>query len=209
MAFTFFFRDLHVLELIVKHVIPSLAGRLHPRIWDAGCAAGQEAYSLAILLAENMGHFAFNNLRLLATDLDESGQFGQIIAAGVYAAEELERLPPGILEKYFEPAEAPGRYRVISRIRDRVSYRQHNLLSLQPAGEGFSLIVCKNVLLHFQPRERVEVIRMFHRALAPEGYFATEQTQKLPEEVADLFEQTVSDGQLFRKVDLSDARHAV
>jgi len=196
-----------MLELIVRHAVPALAGRGHPRVWDAGCAAGQEAYSLAILLAENMGYFAFNNLRIQASDLDESGQFGEIVAAGVYAVQELERMPRGFLEKYFEPAEQPGSYRVIQKIRERVSYRQHNLLSREPVGEGFSLIVCKNVLLHFQPRERVEVIRMFHRALAPDGHFATEQTQKLPEEVADWFQQVASDGQLFRKVEGAHAGH--
>jgi chemotaxis protein methyltransferase CheR len=61
------------------------------------------------------------------------------------------------------------------------------------------LIVCKNVLLHFQPDERIEVIKMFHAALEKGGYFVTEQTQKLPKEVGHLFEPVVSNAQLFRK----------
>ena len=68
--------------------------------------------------------------------------------------------------------------------------------------------MCKNVLLHFQADQRIEVIKMFHRALAPAGYFATEQTQKLPEETAELFEQVAADGQLFRKVKAADASHS-
>jgi len=77
-AFTFFFRDSHMLELIVRYAARCLASRGFARVWDAGCAMGQEPYSLCILLAENMGHFAFNNLRILASDVDTT--FGPIIA---------------------------------------------------------------------------------------------------------------------------------
>ena len=75
MAFTFFFRDSHSLELAVDHVTPTLAGRARSRIWDAGCATGQEVYTLAILLAERMGTFGFRNIRIDATDIDETDQF--------------------------------------------------------------------------------------------------------------------------------------
>lgn len=207
MAFTFFFRDQHVLDLIVKHAGPSLAGRSRARVWDAGCAMGPEPYSITILLAESMGYFAFNNLRVDASDLDDCGLFGPIIANGVYAWEELERVPPGLFEKYFEPA-GEKRFRVVERIRSRLTFHRHDLLSLNPIGEGYNLIVCKNVLLHFQPDERVDVFKMFHRALAPGGVLATEQTQRLPAEVAPLFEQIVSDGQLFRRVELAEAAAA-
>lgn len=200
MAFTFFFRDQHVLDLIVRHVVPSLSGRSRPRIWDAGCAMGQEPYSLAIMMAEAMNSFGFNNLRFELSDLDDCNTFGGIIAEGVYPWEELERVPPAYFEKYFEQV-GPKRYRVVDRIRSRVTFTRHDLRSLVPIGEGYSLVLCKNVLLHLQPAERVEVIRMFHKSLAPGGFFATEQTQKLPPELAPLFEQVVSDGQIFRKLD--------
>ena len=59
--------------------------------------------------------------------------------------------------------------------------------------------MCKNVLLHFQYDERIAVIRMFHNVLAPGGFLSMEQTQKLPNETAYLFEQVTNDGQLFRK----------
>jgi chemotaxis protein methyltransferase CheR len=206
-AFTFFFRDRHVLDLIVEHAGPVLAGRSRARVWDAGCAMGPEPYSIAILLAESMGYFAFNNLKIDASDLDDCGLFGPIVANGVYAWEELERVPSGLFGKYFEPA-GEKRFRVIEKIRSRLTFHRHDLLTLKPVGEGYSLIVCKNVLLHFQPAERVEVIKMFHRALAPGGVLATEQTQKLPAEVAPLFEQVVSDGQIFRRVELAEASAA-
>ena len=201
MAFTFFFRDQQVLERVVEHVLPILAGRSHPRIWDAGVAMGQEPYTLSILFAERMGRFGFNNLRIDATDVEDTGQFARMIEAAVYEREELSRLPEGILQKYFEPNGKPGYFRVIDSVRRPVAFQQHDLLSFKEIGHGYSLVLCKNVLLHFQPPERIEVLRMFHRALAPGGFFAAEQTQEMPPELASLFQRVIPDGQLFRKVE--------
>jgi chemotaxis protein methyltransferase CheR len=201
LAFTFFFRDQQVLERLVEHLLPSLAGRAHPRIWDAGSAMGQEPYTLAMILAERMGHFAFNNLRIDATDVESTGQFAKMIEAAVYPRDELSRLPEGILEKYFEANGQRDGFRVLDRIRQRVVFQQHDLLSLQEIGQGYSLVLCKNVLLHFQPPERIEVLKMFHRALAPSGLFASELTQEMPPELAPLFQRLIPDGQLFRKAE--------
>jgi chemotaxis protein methyltransferase CheR len=206
-AFTFFFRDRHVLDLAVKHAVPQLAGRTRARVWDAGCAMGPEPYSLGILLAEAMGYFAFNNLRIDASDLDDCGLFGPIVARGEYAWGELERVPAELFAKYFEPA-GEKRFRVVDRVRSRLTFHRHDLLTLEPVGAGYNLIVCKNVLLHLRPSDRVEVFRMFHEALAPGGLLATEQTQKLPAEVVHLFHQVVSDGQVFQKVEAARATAA-
>lgn len=201
MAFTFFFRDLQTLEHIVAHVASHAVGRSRFAIWDAGCAMGQEPYSLAILFAEKMGRFAFKNLRIDATDIDMSNLFEPIITSGVYPDQELQRIPRELYEKYFQPAEKSGCAVIDYTIRSRVFYRRHDLLGLEPAGEEYTLILCKNVLLHFTAEQRVEVIRMFHRSLAPGGFFATEQTQKLPAEVNHLFSQVTPDSQLFQKVE--------
>ena len=163
---------------------------------------GPEPYSLAIVIAERMGHFMFRNVRIDATDIDEQDQFGKTIVAGVYPEEPLKRIPPELFARYFEPApDQPGHFRVVEVVRDRLHFQKHDLLSLKPIGSSYHLIVCKNVLLHFQAEERVAVIRMFHEALAPGGFFGTEQTQKLPDEVAGLFEQVSPEGQLFRKLE--------
>ena len=203
MAFTFFFRDHQVLERAVEHTLPNLAGRTRPRVWDAGVAMGQEPYTLSIIFAERMGHFAFNNLRIDATDFEMTGHFARMIQAAMYPKDELSRLPQGILEKYFEPVGDGGQFRVNDYIRRPVAFQQHDLLSLQEIGHGYSLILCKNVLLHFQAAERVEVVRMFHRALAPGGLFATEQTQEMPSELGSLFERVIPEGQVYRKVEAS------
>jgi chemotaxis protein methyltransferase CheR len=199
-AFTFFFRDHQVLERVVEHSLPDLMGRSHPRIWDAGVAMGQEPYTLSIMFAERMGRFGFNNLRIDATDVESTGQFARTIEAGRYPKEELTRLPAGILEKYFEPDGTPAHYRLVDKVKRRVAYRRHDLLSFQEIGHGYSLVLCKNVLLHFQPQDRIEVLRSFHRALAPDGLFATEHTQEMPPELAPLFRRVIPDGPLFRKV---------
>jgi chemotaxis protein methyltransferase CheR len=201
LAFTFFFRDQHVLERAVEHCLPAMTGRNHPRVWDAGVAMGQESYTLAILFAERMGHFSFNNLRIEATDVENTNEVAEVIKAGVYGEDDLSRLPHGIVEKYFERQDKPGHLRVIDRLRQRVVFQPHDLLSLREPGQGYVLVVCKNVLLHFKARQRIEVLRMFHRALETGGFLVTEQTQEMPAEASELFERVIPDGQLFRKVD--------
>ncbi len=200
MAFTFFFRDIQILDLAVKHVVPYAMGRSRIKVWDAGCAMGPEPYSLAIILAENMGHFSFKNLTLYATDIDEQDTFGTIIKNGIYPEDELKRIPEEIFKNYFSPNGKPGHFQISNIIKERIVFQKHNLLSLQSIGSDFSLIMCKNVLLHFQQDERVKVMRMFHNSLAPGGYFASEQTQKMPQELSHLFEQVSSDGQVYKKI---------
>lgn len=199
MAFTYFFRDQHTLELIVAHVAASFSGVSRVRVWDAGCAMGPEPYSLAIIFAEKLGHFAFKNVYIDATDLDGSNLFEEIITQGIYSDEELGRIPRPIFEKYFQKTGIAERFQLDERIRARLRFHRHDLLSLSPPGDNYHLVLCKNVLLHFQPQERVEVIKMYHRVLVPGGYFAMEQTQKLPAEVAHLFEQVTGDAQLYQK----------
>jgi chemotaxis protein methyltransferase CheR len=201
MAFTFFFRDMQILELIVKHALPELTGRSRIRIWDAGCAMGQETHSLAIILAENMGRFSFGNVQIYATDVEENSSFGDTVRSGVYSEEDLKRIPPALLSKYFVPLEDGTRFQAIDAIRARITYARHDLLTLQPVRNDFSLVLCKNVLLHFGQEERVKVIKMFHECLIPGGYLATEQTQKMPEDARCSFVKVAPDGQIFRKAD--------
>jgi chemotaxis protein methyltransferase CheR len=201
-AFTFFFRDMQTLELAVRHALPRFAGRAKVRVWDAGCATGPEVYSLAILLAENMTRFGYRNIRIDATDIDENNCFGTLVREAVYPSAELDRVPVAIREKYFTPVEG-GRLALIQSVRERVHFRKHDLVSLEPIGDGYSLIVCKNVLLHLTPEQREQVVRMFCHCLEPGGLLVMEQTQKLPPGTEGLFCQVVPDAQLFTKVQAS------
>ena len=199
MAFTYFFRDLHTLELIEQHVVPRLRCRRYVDIWDAGCATGAESYSLAIMLRENMGEFQFRNVSIFATDLNV--HFREVVKRGVYPADQVKRIPEHLQRKYFELAEEPGYFVVAEPLRKVVSFEEHDLTSLRPIRDGFSLIVCKNVLLHLSRQERLDVLRMFRDSLCKGGYLATEQTQKMPPEAEGWFEQVVDGGRLFQRVE--------
>ncbi len=162
---------------------------------------GPEPYSLAITIAERMGKFAFRNVHIDATDIDEQGDFGKTIEEGVYPIDQLARVPSEIISKYFVQTEKKASLRVADTIRQAVHFKRHDLLSLAPIADGYRLIICKNVLLHFHPEERIKVIRMFHSALAPGGFFATERTQEMPLQLAHLFEKVSEQGNLFRKTE--------
>lgn len=197
MAFTFFFRDMYTLDLVEQHVIPNLRNRRYLDIWDAGCATGAEPYTLAILLRENMGQFMFRNVRIHATDIN--GQFGETISKGIYPAEQVGRIPEQVLGKYFSKADDSGAYQLDESIRKSISFLKHDLTSLKPIREGFGLILCKNVLLHIKPEQRIDVIKMFRDALSPGGYLAVEQTQKLPDEARDWFKPVAGFGPVFQR----------
>jgi len=202
MAFTYFFRDYQTLRLTAELLVKAVSGRREIKIWDAGCASGQEPYTLAIMLAERMGTFAYRNVKIFATDIDISNQFGRIISSGLYPENQLRRIPEKLLDKYFAPDDGAS-YRVHPKVKSRLKYQRHNLLSLKPVDNNFSLILCKNVLLHQKYGERVEIIKMFHQSLRDGGLLAMEQTQKLPEEVCHLFEPVTTNASLYRKKEIS------
>jgi chemotaxis protein methyltransferase CheR len=160
---------------------------------------GPEPYSLAIVLKENMGNMMFRNVKIHATDIDLSNQFSKVITTGTYHVEQLKSVPSDILTKYFTRNDDAKYYTIAEEIRKALDFERHDLLTLKPARTDCSLIMCKNVLLHFTPQERIDVIRMFHDSLEDGGYFVTEQTQKLPDACRNLFDQVVSNAQLFRK----------
>ncbi len=200
MAFTYFFRDKQTLDTIKDYALPYLKTRQHIKIWDAGCAMGPEPYSLAIILRENMGNMYFRNVEIISTDIDGSNLFEKIIVDGSYPRTDVQRIPEGILTKYFIPNNDKTSYTILPEIRNSIRFIKHDLLTLVPVKKNVGLIVCKNVLLHFTQEDRIKVIRMFYDSLSDGGFLAMEQTQKLPDQVKDLFESVVSNAQLFRKI---------
>lgn len=200
MAFTYFFRDLQTLEIIRDYVLPYLRTKQHINIWDAGCAMGQEPYSISMILHGSLGYMYFRNVNILATDLDESNLFKEIIVKGSYKEEQIQRIPKGIFYKYFKPDDKEGHFILNEEIRKSVTFMKHDLLSLTPPGKDFGLIVCKNVLLHFNIEQRIDVIKMYYDSLMDGGYLTMEQTQKLPQEVQHLFEPIVSNAQVYKKM---------
>jgi chemotaxis protein methyltransferase CheR len=197
MTFTFFFRDSEALELAVEQMLPVANDLNSIDIWDAGCAHGPEPYTLAIMLREKMPEVIFRKVRILATDVD--GGFSASVSEGCFPEPELRRLPPGIRDKYFRPDGDSDRFRLLGEIRSAISFAQHDLLSLEPAGRNFSLIVCKNVLLHFNEEQRCRVLWMLHGALRCDGVLVMEHTQKIPPALSSMFQPMVCHAQVFAK----------
>jgi chemotaxis protein methyltransferase CheR len=201
-AFTFFFRDQRVLDSIVQNLVPSVPGGSVIRVWDAGCASGEEAYSVAMLLFENLWPLPCHNLRIDATDIEENSQFADTIATGMYSIELLKGSPhQELLAKYSTPAARAGFVEFDAALRNCIFYQRHDLLSLRPIGDNFSVVVCKNVLLHLTYVQRVEVIKMFYAALSPGGFLALDEYQELPAEVEPLFVRVLADGKLCQKAE--------
>src|SRR5215204_3333722 len=130
---TAFFRDDLPWEYLSSDIIPTLLAQKSPteaiRVWCAGCASGEEAYTLAIVLAEALGLEAFRErVKIYATDVDEEALTKARHA--LYEPKELEGVPPGLLEKYFEPA---NHRRVFHKeLRRSVIFGRHDLIQDAP-----------------------------------------------------------------------------
>ena len=158
---------------------------------------GQEPYTLIMLMAEHWPRELFQRVELWATDYEDT--FADIVTTARYPVENLKRVPPELLQRYSKPS-GDDHHTLEAVIRERLRFQLHDLLTLQPAAPSFAGVLCKNVLLHFLPPQRVDILRMFHHALAPNGLLATEQTQKLPAAVKPLFRQLSTDTQVHEKV---------
>lgn len=199
MAFSFFFRDHFILDRLADVVAKEALGQKEIKIWDAGCALGQEPFTFAILLSEKVGYFTFKKVKIFASDIDESGEFQKVITNGIYPYQDLSRIPQEIFEKYFQKV-TEQEYKIAPEIHSRVTFVKHNLLDGKPFETGFTAIICKNVLLHFSYIERIKVLEMFYFALKEGGYLAMEQTQKLPSELYNNFRQVFTDVTIYKKI---------
>ena len=202
MALTSFFRDRDVLDLLAEHLAPRIRAERDVRVWDAGCASGEEPYTFAMLFAEWMEPDAFASLRIDATDHEESDfpQFANSIARGVFSTTDTMWVPRPYFTKYFEETDRPDQHRIIAALRARVMFYKNDLRWLRPVGSGYTLVVCKNVLLHVPEAERDGVAMMFARSLLVGGFAAFESSQPMPDEAAPYFEAVGGRGGVFRKV---------
>jgi chemotaxis protein methyltransferase CheR len=159
-----FFRDPKKFDTLRESVLPDLLRR-HPRlrVWSAGCSRGHEPYSLAILLAEVTGFYSQHFI--LATDLDRSA-LEWARAGGPYSAGDVTNVSPLWLKRYFRVHD--DGYRVIEKLRKKITFRSQNLLTDPFEGE-LDLIVCRNVVIYFTPEIKDQLYRRFHDALRPGG----------------------------------------
>jgi chemotaxis protein methyltransferase CheR len=199
MAFTFFFRDSQTLEVAMDHLIPNIIGQSSIHVWDAGCAHGPEPYTIAIMLRERMSEMLFRNVRIHASDIDNN--FQTHVLEGIYPSQEIQRIPSEIRDKYFIKCHKEGHRQICDELRSHVRFLHHDLLSFKPIREDFSLIVCKNVLLHFSEDQRCELLKMYYRCLRSGGMLVLEHTQKLPPALGNYFQPVVSYAQIYRRLE--------
>ncbi|HKE51034.1 MAG TPA: CheR family methyltransferase [Actinomycetes bacterium] len=196
---TSFFRDPAAWEALRDTAIPELlasSGPNHPiRVWSAGCATGQEAYSLAILLAEAMGFDAFRDrAKIYATDVDEAAL--QIARTAIYDKRELESLPDGLLDTYFEPA-SDGRWSFRRDLRRAVIFGRNDLTQDAPISR-VDLLTSRNTLMYFTADTQEQVLRRFHFALNDGGYLLLGRAEMLLGR-ADILHPVSLRNRLFRK----------
>ncbi len=134
------------------------------RVWSAGCATGEEAYSLAILLARVLGMGKRAHWKVFATDLDEGAL--RAARAARYSDDQIRSLSRADLAAYFV-ADGPG-WRVSKALRGRVVFGRHDLLH-DPPLSGMDVLACRNVLIYFTPDEKVRTLRRLTFAVNPGG----------------------------------------
>jgi chemotaxis protein methyltransferase CheR len=168
---TYFFRDRSPFDLLTAHALPTLATKRAANrrisIWSAGCSTGQEAYSLAMLFAENPATWAGWTIDILATDVSTS--VIERARCGVYTPFEVQRgLGINQMIRWFEESHAG--WRAVEALRRPVRFQVHNLLELPPHPGAFDIVLCRNVLLYLSPEKRSLAFERMASAMAPDGW---------------------------------------
>ena len=180
---TSFFRYPAVYEALQKKVLPELHMKKfweNPRtlrIWSAGCATGEEPYSLAITLADALMFAEAWNIEILATDISKKAL--KYAERGIYSHRSLRNLSTRQLETHFSPHGAAGHdFEVKTRIRRMVSFAVMNLAQAVYLGR-LDLIFCMNVMIYFSEARRNSLIQHFYEYLEPGGYLLLGHSESL------------------------------
>ncbi|MFB9363847.1 CheR family methyltransferase [Actinoplanes nipponensis] len=188
---TAFFRDADAWDFLRAEIVEPLIAARAPdapiRIWSAGCASGQEAYTLAIVFAEVLEIEAFRErVKIYATDVDEE----QLTEArqATYGEEDLQAVPAELAEKYFE--RAGGRFTFRKDLRRSVIFGRNDLVQDAPISR-IDLLSCRNTLMYFNAETQTKILSRFHFALADGGILLLGKAEML-----------LSHGTIFAPVDL-------
>jgi two-component system CheB/CheR fusion protein len=166
---TGFFRDAGAWEFLTEHVIPMILERKPDdssiRVWSAGCASGEEAYTLAMILAEGMGAQGYKDrVKIYATDIDEEALARARQAT--YDAREIAGVPQQLLATYFE--RVSNSYAFRKDLRRNVIFGRHDLIQHAPISR-VDLLVCRNTLMYFNAETQSRILTRFHFALNDSG----------------------------------------
>lgn len=167
---TEFFRDAKVMDQVRRRVLPELVAHARVtrelRIWCAGCSTGEEAYTIAMLVADALGDERDSvEVRIFATDVDAAAL--AFARRGAYSARAVRNVPAALLERYF--VVAGDVYSVSKELRDLVVFGEHDL-SVRPPFPRIDLILCRNVLIYFLPELQQRVLHVFAFALRQGGW---------------------------------------
>ncbi len=201
---TRFFRNPESFEALREKVLPRLAeGRTRAeqiRVWVLGCSTGEEAYSIAILLAE-FGEQLGRPLpyQVFATDLNGAGI--ERARAGLYPQSIAEDVAPDRLRRFF--LETDGHYRVSKTIRERVIFAQHNVLSSPPFSH-IDMVSCRNLLIYLDASAQQRLIPVLHYALRPGGYLWLGNSETIGS-YRDFFELEDPKHKIYRKRNVTHA----
>ena len=200
---TSFFRYPSIFEALEKKVLREMHAKKfweNPRslrVWSAGCATGEEPYTIAMTICDSLEFAEAWNLHILATDI--SRQALTQAERGLYPARELTAVNPRQKEAYF--SRVGEQFLVRPRIRNLVSFAQMNLAQAVYMGR-FDIIFCMNVMIYFTDDRRTALIQRFYEYLEPGGYLFLSQTEKLS--AANLnFRAEAFDGYTFHRKPLA------
>ncbi len=177
---TQFFRDPQTFSTLCNDIFPALirqksANNEPLRIWIAGCATGEEAYSMAICLQEYLGDKASTmKIQIFATDISETAI--SKARAGLYRQSDLEGLSHSRVSQFFNKVD--GHFQVSKSIRDMCVFASHNLLK-DPPFSRIDLVSCRNVLIYLEPVLQKRALNTFHYALNESGYLLLGKSESI------------------------------
>lgn len=168
---TSFLREPQHFELLRSRVLePAAAAQTQLEIWSAGCATGEEPYTIVLHAAEALGEAGLGRLRLLASDI--STRAIEIARAGIYELDRVEPLPADWLTKYFQRGSGArqGMVRVKERYRRLIEFERRNLMESFDGLPAFDTIFCRNVMIYFDKPTQERLVAKFHAHLKPGGW---------------------------------------
>ena len=179
--YSFFMREWDHFEFYKNRILPELKSRVKDydlRLWSAGCSTGEEAYTLAMVTNDYFGEEASRwDKRILATDISQ--KVLNFATAGIYGAEAVEPLPKTWKLTHFNKL-PEGRLQAKDSLKQEVLFRPFNLMEkVFPFKKQFHVIFCRNVMIYFDAKTKVELVNRFYDVLAPGGYLIVGQSESL------------------------------
>ena len=195
---TRFFRDPPAWKFLEAKVLAALLREREPatplRVWVPGCATGEEAYSLAIVLIEHAQGQRSGPIQVFASDVDEEAL--DFARAGLYSESIAADVPRGRLARFFVKEE--NSYRVSKELRETVIFARQNLIADAPFSR-LDLISCRNLLIYLEPEVQQRVLALFHYALVDHGGLFLGSAESIGP-MEDLFETVSKKWRIYRRI---------